>query len=106
MLLVDYAHFLTTDNEEILEFYQRPEVMEILFSHFFPYGRDAGVRTQITFDILKENTLPQKRRKVSLANGDFESFHNVLTQYTTHQEFLEKELPSPGLRFSYSLFTI
>ncbi len=89
--LVEQLDFFTLDTKDkVLEFYKCPEVKEILFKFFFPNGLDSDIRTEITFDMLRKATFPQKRRKIYIpTTGDFINFHDAITPYTTHQEFLD-----------------
>jgi len=91
VFLVEKLDFFTLDTkDQVIEFYKCPEVKEILFKYFFPIGLHSDIRTEITFDMLREATFPQKRRKIYLpTTGEFINFHDVITPYTTHQEFLE-----------------
>ena len=78
------------DKEKVLDFFRCPEVKNILFTHFFPQGiENDRVRTEITYDTLRENTVAQKRRKVLLPSGEYENLHDAITPYTTHTEFLQ-----------------
>lgn len=78
------------DKKKVLDFFRCPEVKEILFGYFFPQGRENDrVRTEITYDTLREETAAQKRRKVLLPSGEYENLHDAISPYTTHAEFLQ-----------------
>ena len=78
------------DKEKVMDFFRCPEVKEILFGYFFPQGLENDrVRTEITYDTLREDTVAQKRRKVLLPSGSYENLHDAITPYTTHAEFLQ-----------------
>lgn len=89
--LADYFDFFTLQKrDEVIEFYRCPEVKEILFKYFFPGGPDSDLRTEITIDMLREETFPQKRRKIYIpTTGDYINFHDAINPYTTHAEFLK-----------------
>jgi len=91
VLISELSKILTLeDKETVLDFFRCPEVKEILFRHFFPQGLENDrVRTEITYDALREDTEAQKRRKVLLPSGDYENLHDAITPYTTHSEFVE-----------------
>lgn len=78
------------DKEKVLDFFRCPEIKDILFTHFFPHGLENDrVRTEITYDTLREDTVAQKRRKVLLPSGEYGNLHDAITPYTTHEEFLQ-----------------
>jgi len=78
------------DKEKVLDFFRCPDVKEILFKHFFPHGLENDqMRTEITYDQLREETIAQKRRKVLLPSGEYENLHDAITPYLTHDEFLQ-----------------
>jgi len=85
------SKFVTLDDKEkVLDFFRCPEVKDVLFNHFFPQGLENDrVRTEITYDTLRQDTIAQKRRKVLLPSGDYENLHDAITPYTTHEEFLQ-----------------
>ena len=87
----DLSKIVTLDDKEkVVDFFKCLEVKEILFAHFFPQGLENDrVRTEITYDALRENTVAQKRRKVLLPSGEYENLHDAITPYTTHAEFLQ-----------------
>lgn len=76
------------DKETVLEFFSCPGVKEILFSHFFPRGLENDrMRTEITYDALREDTVAQKRRKVLLPSGEYRNLHDAITPYITGEKF-------------------
>jgi hypothetical protein len=82
--------FTLNDKDTVLEFFGCPEVKDVLFTHFFPQGLDKDqVRTEITYDALREETVAQKRRNVLLPSGEYENLHDAITPYTTHEDFLQ-----------------
>ncbi len=91
LLASSLSKFVTMDDKEkVLDFFRCPEVKDILFAHFFPQGLENDrVRTEITYDTLREDIPAQKRRTVLLPSGHYENLHDAFTPYTTHQEFLE-----------------
>ncbi len=90
-LVSDLSKIVTlNDKEKVLDFFRCPEVKEILFGHFFPQGLENDrVRTEITYDTLREETIAQKRRKILLPSGEYENLHDAITPYTTQEEFLQ-----------------
>lgn len=90
-LVTELSKIVTLDDKEkVLNFFRCPEVKEILFGHFFPQGLENDqVRTEITYDTLRENTVAQKRRNILLPSGEYENLHDAITPYTTHEEFLQ-----------------
>ena len=52
------SRFVTLeDKEKVLDFFRCPEVKDVLFTHFFPHGLENDqVRTEITYDTLREET--------------------------------------------------
>jgi len=91
VLASELSKFVTLDDKEkVLDFFRCPEVKEILFAHFFPHGLENDrVRTEITYDTLREYTVAQKRRNALLPSGDYENLHDAITPYTTHEDFLQ-----------------
>ncbi len=87
----DMRKFLTLDDKEsVLEFLKQPEVKKILLSNFYPYGaKKSHIKTEITFDVLKERVIAQKRRRILLSNGVYKLLHDVITPYTSNEEFLK-----------------
>ena len=85
------SKFVTlSDKEKVLNFFGCPEVKEILFTHFFPHGLENDqLRTEVTYDQLREETVAQKRRKVLLPSGEYENLHDAITPFITHEEFLQ-----------------
>ncbi|TFG21948.1 MAG: hypothetical protein EU529_12055 [Promethearchaeota archaeon] len=88
--LVDNPSMITINEmEKVLNFYSHPLVKEILDLHFFPYGKDCPIKTEITIDILKEDTAPQKRRRLQMISGNYVNFHELYTKFTTQAEFIK-----------------
>jgi len=89
--VVKLRKFVSLDDKEtILELFRCPEVKDILFHHFFPHGLENDrMRTEITIDTLREDTIAQKRRKVLLPSGEYVNFHDAITPYLSHEEFVE-----------------
>ncbi len=77
------------DKDEVFEFYSHPDVKKILFQYIFPEGKSSNLKTEITFSQLRYNTQPQKRRQIELRNGQYQNLHDILSPYTTLQEFRE-----------------
>jgi len=91
LLAIESKKFVSLDDKEsVLDFFRNPEVKEILFSHFFPRGLENDrMRTEITYDALREDVVAQKRRKVLLPSGEYENLHDAITPYIAYEKFLQ-----------------
>lgn len=89
--VTDLRSFLTLDNKETaLEFLKQPEVKKILFHNFYPYGaKKSHIQTEITFDVLKEQTIAQKRRRILQSNGNYKNLHDIITPNISDFEFIK-----------------
>lgn len=85
----EYDFLNLNSKDKVLEFFKCPVVKDVLWQYFFPPSFPEGTITEITWDMLKESTWVQKRRRIQHKNAKYEQLHDYINEYTTNSEFLE-----------------
>ncbi len=83
-LIKDFKNILTKENKKkVLELISLDNYKEAIFTYIFP---DGNIVSEVTLDILQQETTPKKRRQVNIENNK-KYFHDIIKKNIPHSTY-------------------